>query len=491
MKIVIVGAGFTGVQLAKLLINEKNQVALIDNNEDTIRHAQNQLDCTVLCADGNNLETLESVGIHKADALVCVTSSDEVNMITCSLVDAVYPDVLKIARVRNYAYYVNTAAAEKKHGDSFGSNHRPLYGINYMINPDVEAAESIVKAIENGAVGNVLTFDNSDLEIARITVNEKSIFRDVSLKEIRTKTDIKFLVVYVEKEGKTSLPSGDTKIEAGDILGVLVSKEQLVPLMELCGTKAKELRRVALIGAGRIGTIVAEKFLNPQKEAEAAGNQGQKGFLKRLTSYVGRKTQDFVIIDSNDILAKNASEKFPQARVMCADASDENFLREEGITSYDLAICATHNHELNMVLAAYLESLGVGQTISLVTSSAFETIAVKLGVDVPIALRDAVVDSIMSHLRGKSVKEIHTVTNGQMEIVECEIGGESKVNGKALKEISNPGLFLVLLCRQSGIEEYKIVDGNTRLYAGDHVVIIVSAEQSKKVLSYFAGADGE
>lgn len=491
MKIVIVGAGFTGVQLAKLLINEKNQVALIDNNEDTIRHAQNQLDCTVLCADGNNLETLESVGIQKADALVCVTSSDEVNMITCSLVDAVYPDLLKIARVRNYAYYVNTAAAEKKHGDTFGSNHRPLYGINYMINPDVEAAESIVKAIENGAVGNVLTFDNSDLEIARITVNEKSTFDGVSLKEIRTKTEIKFLVVYVEKDGKTSLPSGDTKIGSGDILGVLVSKDQLASLMTLCGTQAKELRKVALIGAGRIGTIVAEKFLNPQKEGDAAGNVAQKGFLKRLSSYVGRKTQDFVIIDSNDVLAKTASERFPHARVMCADASDENFLREEGITSYDLAICATHNHELNMVLAAYLESLGVGQTISLVTSSAFETIAVKLGVDVPVALRDAVVDSIMSHLRGKSVKEIHTVTNGQMEIVECEIGTESKVNGKALKEISNPGQFLVLLSRQSGIEEYKIVDGNTKLYAGDHVVIIVSGEQSKKVLSYFAGADGE
>ena len=77
MKIVIVGAGFTGVQLAKLLINEKNEVALIDNNEETIRHAQNLLDCTVVCADGNNLETLEDVGIAKANALVCVTSSDD------------------------------------------------------------------------------------------------------------------------------------------------------------------------------------------------------------------------------------------------------------------------------------------------------------------------------------------------------------------------------------------------------------------------------
>ena len=103
MKIVIVGAGFTGIQLARLLIREDNDVTLIDNNDDATINVSNSLDCELLIADGNNLETLEKVGIAKADALICVTQSDEVNMITCSLVDAVYPSVLKIARLRNYA----------------------------------------------------------------------------------------------------------------------------------------------------------------------------------------------------------------------------------------------------------------------------------------------------------------------------------------------------------------------------------------------------
>ena len=59
MKIVIVGAGFTGTQLAKRLINGKNDVVLIDNDEDVVRHASNRLDCNVIQADGNNLDTLE------------------------------------------------------------------------------------------------------------------------------------------------------------------------------------------------------------------------------------------------------------------------------------------------------------------------------------------------------------------------------------------------------------------------------------------------
>ena len=40
MRIVIVGAGFTGIQLAKLLINEKNQVAIVDNDENTMKLAR-------------------------------------------------------------------------------------------------------------------------------------------------------------------------------------------------------------------------------------------------------------------------------------------------------------------------------------------------------------------------------------------------------------------------------------------------------------------
>ena len=56
-----------------------------------------------------------------------------------------------------------------------------------------------------------------------------------------------------------------------------------------------------------------------------------------------------------------------------------------------------------------------------------------------------------------------------------------------LKEVSNPGTFLALLCRKSGTEEYSIANGNTQLFAGDHLVLIAKSENSKKVLSYFAG----
>ena len=194
-----------------------------------------------------------------------------------------------------------------------------------------------------------------------------------------------------------------------------------------------------------------------------------------------------LIVDSDENLCKMASEKFSEANVFCADAMDDGFIQEENLNQYDLAICASHNYEKNMVLAAYLESVGVGRTISLVSSSAYANIARKLGVDVPVPLRDAVVDSIMSHLRGKTVKEIHSITNGEHEVVEYVLSPASYLVGKQLKEISDPGSFLILLIQGAGSKDYQIPGGDTVFSAGDHLILITLAKETKRILDTFNG----
>ena len=56
MKIIIIGAGFTGLQLAKRLIADKNDVVLIEKDAEKVRHASNRLDGLVVEANGNSLE---------------------------------------------------------------------------------------------------------------------------------------------------------------------------------------------------------------------------------------------------------------------------------------------------------------------------------------------------------------------------------------------------------------------------------------------------
>lgn len=472
MKIIIVGAGFTGTQLAKRLIQEKNDVVLIDNDNDTVRHASNRLDCLVMQGTGNSLATLKEAGIAKADALVMLTESDEVNMITCSLVNSVFPNVIKIARVRNPAYYEEI----EKSADTKEEQHH-LYGIDFMIQPDDEAADAIVNAVEHGAVTEVLDFDDSHYELTHITVEKNSKMIGKSIQNLRQMTDCQFVVAYIESNNELSLPSGSTIIHEDDRLGILTEGKNVSKFLTLAGSSLEEINKIALVGAGRIGSLIAKELIVHEKYGTL------KNFFKRFSSKnVKSRLQDFVIIDKDEKKAKEAAENFPTAKIFCADITDESFIAEEDLSSFDLVISATHNHELNMITCAFFTTLGVPKTIALVTSEGFATMARNIGVDVAVPIKDAVVDSILSHLRGKSVKGLHTVGSGELEIIEFVVPIDSKQNGVKIKDIALNGVFLVLMAKKPNEDHYSIPTGDTVLRDGDSLVLICYAKDNKRVI---------
>ena len=479
MKIIIIGAGLTGTELAKKLISEKNDVVIIDNDEETVRHVSNKLDCMVIHADGNSLESLEEAGIAKADALIMLTNSDEINMITCSLVEALYPEVKKIARVRNYEYHVKAKKTEKHKALEAEKEVRPLYGIDYMVYPDKEAAMAILRAIEHGAVTDVLSFDNSEYEIMRVEVEKGSRLDGQKVQDLRTFINVPFLLVYLENKTEASLPMGSTVIQAEDYLGILAHKSHMNQFLELCGSQIIELNKIALVGAGHIGTLIADAMITPQKASK----------LPKFFNSLHKSKQKFIIIDKDAQRIKSAAERYPSTDVFKADITDEDFIQEENLGAYDLVICATHNHEKNMVISAYLKSLGVGKTICLVPSSSFAEIARHIGVDVAIPIKDTVVDAIIGHLRGKSITGVHTVSDGDLEIIEYVMPEDSHLNGKALKDIAEPGSFLVLLLKEKDQSEYIIPAGNTILNGGDNLVLISNIEETAKVIEYFGGSE--
>jgi trk system potassium uptake protein TrkA len=149
-------------QLAKQLINDKHDVSLIEMDEERARHASNRLDCLVINDEANNIQTLEEAGIAKADALVCVTESDELNIIICGLAEGRYPRVLKIARVRNSDYDNLTRGGEK------------ALGIDYFVHPDREAARTVVQAVEHGALGDIISFGDTSYEMGTIEIAKSS-----------------------------------------------------------------------------------------------------------------------------------------------------------------------------------------------------------------------------------------------------------------------------------------------------------------------------
>ena len=472
MKIIIIGAGFTGTQLARRLISEKNDVTLIESNEETVRHALNRLDCMVVQAEGNNLATLQDAGIAKADALVAVTESDELNMITCSLVDSVYPNIIKIARVRNDDYYANSAG---KDDDTKKDSTRPLYGIDFMVHPDIEAAEAIVGAVEHGAVTDVVDFENCDFELVSLYIEEGSFLVGKRVQDLKKLTQSAFLIGFIEENGEPFLPTGSTVLNAGNRIGLVTRKKDLDEFLTLCGSKTGVLKKVALVGAGRIGTVIADRLISNYKKRTPFGLFGSKH----------KANHEFIIIEADSKRAQEAAERFADANVYNADVSDESFIEEEDLNTFDLVIAATSNHELNMITSAYMKTLGVGKAVCLVQSSNYASIARNIGIDVAVPIKDAVVDSILSHLRGESVTGIHTLAEGELEIIEAVLPADSPVLGQKLRQIASPGSFVVLLIQEKGAVGFDIPCGDTLFKNGDRLVMLTYSKDVKATLETF------
>jgi len=482
LRIIIVGAGRTGTQLAKYLVQEKHDVSLIESNEERARHASNRLDCLVLHDEGNSLSTLEEAGVKKADALVCVTDSDEVNMLICGLAASRHPEMLKIARVRNDEYVrLNQNTMQQP----------AILGIDCFIHPDVEAARAILRSISHGALGNIFSFAGTSYELGSINVAEGSVFDGLCIKDYRSIIKEDSLVALLERESGSSreciLPEGSTVLQKGDRIHILASEEKMEQIFQLAGSNEKPLHRIGIVGGGRICSIIAEGILKNNDgdiDTQASGHEeGKHNIFSIFRSLIPKSSRRVVIVEQDYNVCKDMSARFPEALVLNEDISDESFVAEERLGDLDLIISTTTNQELNIVSAIFLKYRGVRRAIAMVSGSSHEAIARQLGVDVVISMESVVVNSILSNLMGKGMKEVHRLGDGTLEILETEIGEDSPAAEKSIVDfkLSDGGLIMLI---NRGDASF-IPRGDYVFKTGDKVIFIAKNANEAELEKFF------
>lgn len=107
MRVIIVGAGDIGYQIAKFLTYEGVDVVIIDRDGSKLRRITEELDIATIEAEGSDPSAFKEAGADKADLIIAVTNSDETNMIACLLGKAIFNINRKIARIRNPNYFFN------------------------------------------------------------------------------------------------------------------------------------------------------------------------------------------------------------------------------------------------------------------------------------------------------------------------------------------------------------------------------------------------
>ncbi len=465
MKKVIVGAGNVGIQLAKKLIDEKHDVVLIDRNIDRTRQATGSLDCLVVYGEGNNRDVLKKAHIEEADFFISVTESDELNMIACGLVASEFRVPYKIARVRNFDYSSSSIAQQ------------PFLGINYVVNPEIEAARAILRSVEHGATSDILNFEGTTFQMRTMVIGEYSKFRDKQIQEIKEEVQYDFIIAVIIRENGYIIPLGDTYVRERDTLYLIGKREHLEAAFEIEGKPRKELRRIVIVGGGRIGRYVARHLIN---------NTGDRdSFVTRMiSSFRPRQKRHVAFVEENYDKCKELSEEFPQVQVFHGNVSEEGILEENGLHEYDLIISTTGNEELNLVTSMYAKSIGIKRSIALVKKNDFIKIANKLDLDTAISLNNTVVNTILKLVRKGKVKSIHAVSGGSLEVVELSVEKGSRVAGKRIRDIRLPYHSLIVFISR-GKENY-LPHGNDVIKEEDTVVLITRKEFVKKLDELFA-----
>jgi trk system potassium uptake protein TrkA len=462
MKVVIAGAGNVGIQIAKQLIQENKDVVLIDQDTDRSRIAANNLDCMVINGEANNREVLLQAGIATADFFIAVTKSDELNMITCLLVNSEFPVPTTIARVRNANY------------SSSKISSKPSLGINYIVDPDLEAARTIIRSVEHGAISDVMFFEDSSFQMRTMMASKNSFFTGRTLKEVKQNINLEFIVAVILRDQDYIIPSGTTTVEEGDTLYLIGDPETLEAIFSWDGKHRVDLKRIIIVGGGRIGREVAKELLNKRT---AESNSLLRKIFKPLQSKISKR--NLVIIEKDYRKCKMLSEQFPEALVVHTDISEEEPLEEEDFSRHDLIIAVTENQELNLITSLYAKSLGITRTVALVNKNNFMRIASHLTVDTTISLNNTMVNTILKYIRRGNIKNVHAISGGELEIIEISCESGCALVGKKIKDLRLPAYTLIVFISH---EDTNLIPyGEYTIEYGDHVVFITRKESIRKL----------
>ncbi len=100
MRILIVGAGQVGKELARELSGRGNEIIVVDKDKDKCDAVTREADVMAIHMDATNPRLYEEVDLHRFDAVIAVTDKDEVNLFV-ALMAKVYNVTHRIARVKD------------------------------------------------------------------------------------------------------------------------------------------------------------------------------------------------------------------------------------------------------------------------------------------------------------------------------------------------------------------------------------------------------
>jgi trk system potassium uptake protein TrkA len=437
MKIVILGAGQVGANLAASLVSEANDITVVDIDAAKLSELQDRYDLRTVCGHAAHPSILTQAGLGQADMLVAVTQNDETNMIACKLGQILFNVPTKIARIRSRDYL--------GYPDMFSPDN---LSVDFTISPENEVTTYIKRLVDYPEALQVVDFAGGRIRLVAVKALKGGPLVGHQLQELRRHLPtLDARVAAIFRRGTSINPSGSTIIEAGDEVFFLAATENIRAVMKEMRSADQSARRVMIVGGGNIGSRLAEAL---------EGDYEVK------------------LIDHDKRRAEKLAESLHSTLVLAGDATDENLLVQENVEDMDVFCALTNDDEDNIMAALLAKRMGVKKVIALINRGAYVDLLQGGQIDVALSPAQATLGPLLTHIRRGDMAAVHSLRRGAAEALEVVVHGDShssRLVSRRLDEIDLPeGVSLGALLRG---DKVVIVHHDTVIESEDHLIFFV------------------
>ena len=445
MKIIIAGAGNVGTHLAKLLSREKQDIILMDDDEEKLTALSSNFDLLTVTASPSSISGLKEVGVKEADLFIAVTPDESRNMTACMLATNLGAKKT-VARIDNYEYLL------PKNKEFFQK-----LGVDSLIYPEMLAAKEIVSSMRMSWVRQWWEFCGGALILIGTKMREKAEMLNIPLYELGG-PNIPYHVVAIKRGTETIIPRGDDVIKLHDIVYFTTTRKYIPYIRKIAGKEDyADVRNVMIMGGSRIAVRTAQ-YVPDYMQVKIVDNDINR--CNRLTELLDDKTM-----------------------IINGDGRDMDLLIEEGLKNTEAFVALTGNSETNILACLAAKRMGVEKTVAEVENIDYIGMAESLDIGTVINKKMIAASHIYQMMLDADVSNVKCLTFANADVAEFTVPAGAKITKHFIKDLGLPkGTTIGGMIRNG---EGVLVTGDTLIQPGDHVVVFCLSMMIKKIEKFF------
>ncbi|HLG68084.1 MAG TPA: TrkA family potassium uptake protein [Acidimicrobiales bacterium] len=208
MKVAIAGAGNVGTSIAKDLHANGHEVLVLELDPDLVERLRGTLPVTWIAADACEASSLDAAGLATVDVVVAATGDDEDNLVISLLAKQEFAVPRVVARVNH-----------PKNQWLFNES----WGVDVSVSTPQLLTALVEEAVSVGALVRLLQFQRGAAHLVEVTLAEDSPSAGRAIADLGLPRDA--TVVAVVRDERLVVPRGDTVLQPGDEVLVLVVSE--------------------------------------------------------------------------------------------------------------------------------------------------------------------------------------------------------------------------------------------------------------------------